>query len=384
MTCLKAMSSKPDSSPELIIAIESLGGGGAERVALDLARVWPHDHARPVLLVASRTGSYVDRLPPDLEVIEIGVPSSPRKMGPFLRRLRRLLAGRAVVGVLSHMTGMNRMMLRAALLGIVRAPIVVVEHNDFLRNQDVASMPRLRSFLLLHETGFLYRRAAAVVGCSAGVAGQVAALFKLPSEKVHAIPNPLEPRFALPAEMATEVAAWFGELARPVFISVGRLVPQKGFDDLLRAFARQPAGSLVILGEGPLRAELLSLAEALGVLERVRMPGFLPSPEQIMQAADVYVSASLWEGYGLVMIEAYAAGLPVVARACDFGPEEIVTPDRPGRLVRSADVEDLAAAMQEVAATTPRCPPGSMDLHENDPVRVARRYLALFSGAVTE
>jgi glycosyltransferase involved in cell wall biosynthesis len=364
--------------PQILIAIEALGGGGAERMALDLAKAWPRDHARPVLLVASRTGTYAARLPPDLEVIEIGVPSSPRKLLPFLRQLRRLLAGRAVVGVLSHMTGMNRMMLRAAMLGIVRAPVVVVEHNDFLRDQDVASMPLLRSFLLLRETAFLYRRAAAVVGCSAGVARQVTALFEIPSNKVHAIPNPAGPRFALPAEMEAEIAVWYDRLPRPVFLSVGRLVPQKGFDDLIRAFAKQPAGSLVILGEGPLRAELLSLSEDLGVLERVRMPGFLSAPEQIMQAADVYVSASLWEGYPLVLIEAYAAGLPVVARACDFGPEEIVTPDRPGRLVQSTRVEDLADAMLEVAASTPRRAPGSIALAENDPAYVTRRYRALF------
>ena len=64
----------PESNDQLLIAIETLGGGGAERVALDLARHWPRDHARPVLLVAARSGVYANRLPPDLEVIEIGIP----------------------------------------------------------------------------------------------------------------------------------------------------------------------------------------------------------------------------------------------------------------------------------------------------------------------
>ncbi|MCE6967484.1 glycosyltransferase [Cereibacter sphaeroides] len=373
----------PDPDAQLLIAIETFGGGGAERVALDLARAWPRDHARPVLLVASRTGAYADRLPPGLEVIEIGIPSSPRRLLPFLWRLRQRLAGRRIAGVVSHMTGMNRMMLRAALLGILRSPVVVVEHNDFLRNQNVAAMTRLRSSLLLRETAFLYRRAAAVVGCSQGVARQAAALFGLARDRVQAIPNPVEPRFAAPAPMETGIADWFAPLARPVFISAGRMVPQKGFDDLIRAFARQPCGSLVILGEGPLRPDLAALAEELGVAARVRMPGFLPVPEQVLQAADVYVSASLWEGYPLVLIEAYAAGLPVVARACDFGPDEIVIPSRPGRLVRSGRVEDLAAAMAEVAATTPRAAPGSIPLPENAAPHVVRRYRALFSGGLS-
>lgn len=369
----------PDYGPQLLIAIETLGGGGAERVALDLARAWPRDHARPVLLVVSRAGAYADGLPPDLEVIEIGTPSSPRKVIPFLWRLRQRVAGRNIAGVVSHMTGMNRMMMRAALFGILRAPVVVVEHNDFLRNQNVASMSRLRAFLLMAETGFLYRRAAAVVGCSLGVARQAASLFKLDPDRVHGIPNPVDPRFAIPAPMSPDIAAWFGKLERPVFVSVGRMVPQKGFDDLIRAFAEQPHGSLVILGEGPLRADLTALVDELALGNRVNMPGFLPAPEQILQAADVYVSASLWEGYPLVLIEAYAAGLPVVARSCDFGPEEIVLSGRPGKLVRSGKLEDLAAAMADVAATRPRMSPGSIPLPENDAAHVAFRYRALFS-----
>ena len=373
-----ALGSHDRSSPQLLIAIETLGGGGAERVALDLARAWPRADARPVLLVASCTGAYADRLPPGLEVIEIGIPSSPRSVVPFLWRLRQRLAGRRIVGVVSHMTGMNRMMLRAALFGILRAPVVVVEHNDFLRSQNIAAMHWMRRFLLMRETGLLYRRALAVVGCSRGVARQAEVLFHLDPAKVWGIPNPVDPCFAAPAPMAQDISAWFNELERPVFVSVGRMVPQKGFDDLIRAFALQRKGSLVILGEGPLRTELSAVAEALGVRNRVQLPGFLPAPEQILQAADVYVSSSHWEGYPLVLIEAFAAGLPVVARVCNFGPEEIVKPGRPGRLVRSERIEDLAAAMAAVA-TTPRVAPGSIPLPENDAAYVVASYLKLFT-----
>lgn len=362
----------------VLIAIETLGGGGAERVALDLARAWPRDHAQPVLLVASRTGVYADRLPADLEVIEMGMPSSPRKTIPFLWRLRRKLAGRRIAGVVSHMTGMNRMMLRAALVGIVQAPIVVVEHNDFMRNQKVAAMHWLRSLLMMNETGFLYRRATAVVGCSLGVAKQIRDLFRLDEKRVYGIPNPVEPRFLNPTPLSPDIAAWFTTLEHPVFVSAGRLVEQKGFEDLIRAFALQDRGSLVILGDGPLRSQLSVLVRELNLESSVNMPGFLSSPEAILQAADVYVSSSLWEGYPLVLIEAYASGLPVVARACDFGPEEIVLPERPGKLVTSSRVEDLSAVMAEIGATTVRQQPGSIPLPENDINHVTRRYRALF------
>lgn len=368
------------SDLQLLICIETLGGGGAERMALDLARHWPRTHAKPVLLVASRTGQYLLDLPADLPVLEVGVPSSPRRTLSFLGRLRQLLRGRRLAGVISHMTGMNRMLLRAAFTGVIQAPAVVVEHNDFERNQAINQMPRLRSLLLTAETGLLYRRAHAVVGCSQGVAQQAGALFGIAPDKLHAIANPLDRRFLQATEMDESIATWFDRLSRPVFVSVGRMVPQKAFDDLIRAFAIQNTGSLVILGEGPQRGMLENLASELGVADRVLMPGFMRTPQQVLQAADLYVSSSLWEGYPLTLIEAYASGLPVVARACNFGPEEIVTPDRPGRLVRSLDVGDLADAMREVAASVKRFPVGTVvDLSENDPVYVAQRYCALFA-----
>jgi glycosyltransferase involved in cell wall biosynthesis len=366
--------------PEVLIAIESLGGGGAERMALELARHWPREHERPVMLVASRTGRYLTDLPDDLPVLEVGVPSSPRRTLAFLSRLRQILRGRHLSGVVSHMTGMNRMLIRAAFTGVIQAPVVVVEHNDFKRNQAISQMPQLRSLLLRAETSLLYRHAHAVVGCSQGVAQQAGALFGIAQDKLHAIVNPLDRRFLQTVEMDHFISSWFERLPRPIFVSVGRMVPQKAFDDLIRAFKIQNSGSLVILGEGPQRGMLESLVNKLGVADRVMMPGFIQGPQQVLQAADVYVSSSLWEGYPLTLIEAYASGLPVVARACNFGPAEIVTPDRPGRLVESLDVADLANAMRMVAASVKRFPVGTVvDLSENDPVFVAQRYRALFA-----
>jgi len=190
----------------------------------------------------------------------------------------------------------------------------------------------------------------------------------------------LDSRFMQPVETNTLVESWLQRLPRPVFVSVGRLVPQKAFHDLIGAFALQKSGSLIILGEGPQRSSLETFAIEQGVAERTLLPGFVRSPQTVLQVSDVYVSSSLWEGYPLTLLEAYASGLPVVARACNFGPEEIVTQDRPGRLVRSNNVEDLANAMEEVALTESRFPVGTtVDLSENNPLQVAKRYCNLFA-----
>lgn len=363
----------------ILIAIENMGGGGAERVALDLARHWPSGHSRPVLLLAHRAGELLEQVPPGIEILEVGVSSSPRSTLQFLLRLRKLLRGRKVVGVVSHMTGINRMMLRASRLSVVQAPVVVVEHNNFARNSTVALLSATKWALLQYEISWLYRGAHKVVGCSQGVADQIAHLFGLPSEKVCAIVNPLDQRFLLDPIPDPGMSSRLVALPRPLLVSSGRLVPQKGPADLLRAFACQPEGGLVILGEGPLRAELESLAEELGIATRVWMPGFVSAPELVLREADLYVSASHWEGYPLTLIEAYACGLPIVARACDFGPEEIVTPDRPGKLVRDNSIEALAEAIKDTLAHQPRFAPGTLvDLSVNDPINVARRYCDLF------
>ncbi len=368
------------SGSNIIIAIETLGGGGAERVALDLARHWPRDHAQPILLVADRRGAYLSELSGDIPVLEVGLSSSPRNTITFLRRLRELLRERRIEGVISHMAGMNRMMLRARMAGIVRAPVIAVEHSNFTRNQGLGEMHWLRSLLLRAETGFLYRRADAVVGCSEGVARQIGQLFGIEPPRLQAIVNPLDARFRREKLLDPDVAAWFNRLPRPVLVSVGRLGPEKGFDDLIRAFAMQRAGSLVILGEGSLRADLESLAREHGVADRVVLPGFLNAPEQVMQAADLYVSSSHWEGYPLTLIEAYASGLPIVARNCDFGPSEIVRAGRPGRLVQGQQVTDLAAAIADCLAKERRFRPGTVvDLSENDPDYVAGRYRDLLA-----
>src|SRR5207245_8477381 len=114
----------------------------------------------------------------------------------------------------------------------------------------------------------------------------------------------------------------------PVVLAMGRLVPQKGFDWLLDAWARvrtdRPDWRLVIAGEGPDRAELASRARRLGVEASVEFPGFDREPYRRMAGAEVFVLSSRYEGFPLVLVEAMGCALPVVAMDCPSGPREIV------------------------------------------------------------
>jgi glycosyltransferase involved in cell wall biosynthesis len=139
--------------------------------------------------------------------------------------------------------------------------------------------------------------------------------------------------------------------AQPFIVSAGRLVHQKGFDLLIPAFARIISDrnvSLVILGEGPERAALEALARTHGVERRVFFPGFVDNPWSYFARAAAFVCASRWEGFGNVIIEAMACGVPVVATDCDFGPREIVRHGDSGVLVAVENVPAIGAALASI------------------------------------
>jgi len=133
-------------------------------------------------------------------------------------------------------------------------------------------------------------------------------------------------------------------------LSVGRFVPQKGFDILLDAFARvsdrYPYWVLTILGDGPLRRDLEAQRDRLGLTERVRLPGAASNLTPYLHKADVFVMASRYEGFPMVLCQAMACGLPVIYTDCPSGPREIIRNGVDGLLVPNEDVEGLAAAME--------------------------------------
>ena len=140
---------------------------------------------------------------------------------------------------------------------------------------------------------------------------------------------------------------------RPLILGMGRLVPQKDFATLIRAFAELVAdtpGQLVILGEGPLRTDLERLAADLNVADRVVFPGFAADAPAWLARADLFVLSSAFEGFGSVIAEALAVGTPVVSTDCPHGPSEILNGGLYGKLVPPGDAPAMAAAMRATLA----------------------------------
>ena len=101
---------------------------------------------------------------------------------------------------------------------------------------------------------------------------------------------------------------------------------------------------LIIIGDGKLKKNLLQKAESLGISEKVDMVG-KKVPYEYMRHGDIFVLSSLWEGFGLVLIEAMSLGMPVVSTDCDYGPNEIIENEKSGLLVPVANPHKLASAI---------------------------------------
>lgn len=142
-----------------------------------------------------------------------------------------------------------------------------------------------------------------------------------------------------------------------ILLSVSRLEPQKGLDVAIEALARlrpdHPRAVLVVLGQGSLAGELRALARARGVDDAVYLPYSVGDVADWLRRADVLVHPARWEGFGLALLEAMLAGLPVVASRVSAIPE-IVLDRETGLLVPPDDPERLAAALDDLLSAPER------------------------------
>lgn len=281
------------------------------------------------------------------EGIELAALDADRTLAAPLR-LAGLLRRRRPDVLVSALTHCNIVAALAARSAGGGTRVVLTEHAP------VASMRRLDRSRRYRATVALmpwaYRYGDAIVAVSDGVRDDIAAhLRPRDRARLHVIANPvLRPQWR---ELAAEPVAedWFAPGAPPAIVSVGRLSEEKNFAGLIRAFARLRMPMrvhLAIIGEGPQRPALQALIDELGLGQVVRLLGQRDNPYAYLRRARAFALASLFEGFGNVLIEAMACGAPVVSTDCPVGPREVLADGRYGELVPPGDIGALAHAIE--------------------------------------
>jgi glycosyltransferase involved in cell wall biosynthesis len=345
----------------ITLVIGTLDGGGAERTATVMANYWAAKGWEVTILTTDFSGQsscydlhpcvthldlgspQFEHLPTDAQTAEPllalmdGCSQSERAVLlpeiPHLLKLGGAIPGTTPEAVISLVDYTNVCVLTATCgLGL---PVLVNEQADPNYNSDGEGWKLLRRRL--------YPQASYLVGLTEEA---VAYFSTIEGIRGRVIPNAVPPAvFSSDDEMPPSKNG-------KTLLAMGLLSHEKGFDLLLSAFAliaeRHPDWTLEILGEGAARSYLESCVRRRRLAERVQMPGFTRRPFAAMRRADLFVLSSLDEGFGNVLVEAMACGLPVVSFDCPSGPRHIIRHEVDGLLVPPRDTEALAAALDRL------------------------------------
>jgi glycosyltransferase involved in cell wall biosynthesis len=328
----------------VLVYLHSFEAGGVERVALRLAGEWAA-RGEDVRLVMGRDSGPQYHHAPDNLTYDFARPS--RLAAPFetlwlvfhligaIRRHRPdvlFCAGNTytVVAVLVRL-----------LLGR-RCPPTLCKLSNSLERRDLPPLARAAFGWWLRLHGRFIER---FVGMAEPMRAEIERCLEIDRQRIDIIPDPALKASEL--ELLGTLERQPGVVRR--FVAIGRMNAQKNFQLLMRAFAGFAGTNdrLLIVGDGPQRSRLLDLSEELRIADRVSMPGHAQSVAEALATADVFVMSSDYEGVPAVVIEALAAGVPIVATDCSVSMNYLLEGGAFGALVPICDPAALAAAMRD-------------------------------------
>ncbi len=350
----------PQRHPSILLTLYSLGQGGADRVSAHVARGFAEAGFRTEVVIFGGGGEATETLLPLFgEQVRLTVlgPESGSRTRDLIRRFPAFVRHLKDVRPDCLMSTGNSMNWVSALgrsqSGLRNCRLVLKTTNPIIRSRDTGMRAWAR------HAGYARAFAAAdrVLALSDAETAELAAAFPDAADHFRTVTNPyVTDRMLQSSAKARESR---------LILGVGRMMPQKRFDLLLRGFAKcqHPDARLTILGDGPDRAALTALANHLGIADRVSMPGFVTNVADWYARASLFALPSVYEGLPAVVLEAMAADCPVISTDCFPAAQElvgrapgcaIIDPPEPDRLAALIDAQLTSAVPVDVRATALR------------------------------
>jgi glycosyltransferase involved in cell wall biosynthesis len=319
-----------------------LRSGGAERVSVNLAAGLVDRGFTVDMVLTEKVGPLLADVPSEVSVIDLGA----RRVLTSLTGLASYLRSHLPAALITHQWHSTLAAIWARWLAGVDTKIVAKAPNTLSMLSREPTSLRSRFVPLLVRV--FAKRVDQIVAVSQGVAQDLSITANVPLERIHVIYNPVITPALMKRCQAAVDHPWFENSTTPVVLGAGRLVREKDFSTLIKAFAllrQERPARLMIVGEGVERPMLEALVRELEVEADVQLPGYVENPHALMSRCDVFVLSSITEGLAGVLIEALVAGAPVVSTDCKWGPREILDDGRLGRLVPPGEDQALAAAI---------------------------------------
>jgi len=331
----------------LLFYIGTLQGGGAEKVLIELLNQLDRKKYNLFIALNRPQGAFYERIPQDVQLIDRS-SFYKKKSGLFERYfgLASIIKKEKIDLAMGFLPGANRSLMRSRFFAGENVKMVLNEQNNptFISRTEQSWF---RKKLEQVEMSLHYPKADGMVVACKGLKEHFLDTMNLNPDHVHVIYNMINPDEIEKLAREPVTGHDLGDKIKTI-VAVGRLTEQKAYDDMLKVFKRvqkQITARLIILGEGPDREKIEKQVQDLSLGESVFLPGFVDNPFAYMGRADLYLSTSRWEGFHLTIAEAMACDTVPVTTDCDYGPREIITDGKNGRLLPVGDIKGLSDAV---------------------------------------
>lgn len=332
---------------KICFVLPSLNGGGAERAAVQILNGLDADRWDRSMFLFAREGPYLADVHPSIRIAAADTQSRWRRWNA----LRSFIAAERPEIVMAFLSFFS--VLSAARVANTRAKVIFnlqTPMSEFLTDADYQWRRGGHKTAFSAVTRVGYGATDLIVATSQGVAKDLTSAFGVEPDRIRVIPNPvdLDRVRASRGDAVDEPLLPPGD--GPLIVAAGRLAEAKNYPlmiESLAALRQDVPARLCILGQGELEPALRQLIAARGLSNAVSLAGFQSNPWSYIARADVFLLTSRYEGFGNVLIEAMACGVPVVATASP-GTRDIVTNGVDGFLVEPHTADRVAAALRRV------------------------------------